>query len=334
MDYQIAVIHAFQVSCPGLGGLMQAAAFLGQPEFYLLVIPLILWCYDRSLGLRLLIFLSVSGAISDSLKILFHAPRPYWISPEVTAYTGMVSFGMPSGHAQNSVVLFGAIAATVRKWWIWFACIILILMIGMARVYQAVHFPLDIIAGWGIGVLLLAGLLYLEKPILQRVHGRSFLVQILLAFGLSLLFIGITGAAHQVIGSWQVPAEWSLQALARTGVPIDPLALKDTFVTAGLIFGGLSGALVSVRRFPFSTGSSPGRMAARYIVGIAILFVIWGALAVAAAWPGTGGCLMSYLRAVLAGFWITAGAPALFIRTGLARLTYQDEAIAPVTRMI
>lgn len=318
MDFQISLIQTFQASAPALGGLMQGIASLGQAELYLLFIPMVLWCFDRTLGLRLLVFLSVSGAINEALKIFFHAPRPYWISRDVTAYTSMTSFGLPSGHAQNAVVFFGSIAAFFRKWWVGIACIIIIFFIGLSRIYQAVHFPTDIIAGWGIGILLLLGLLYLEKPVLERTRGRSFLVQILMAFGFSLLLIGITSIALFVTGPWQVPAEWSIQAVAHTGVPIDPFVHKDTWITAGLIFGGLSGSLLCSRRFPFSIRSSASRMAARYLLGIVILFFIWISLSSLAALPGNFGYLMSYLQAALAGFWLTAGAPALFLYTGLA----------------
>jgi membrane-associated phospholipid phosphatase len=318
MDFQISLIQTFQTSAPSLGGLMQGITFFGQPEFYLLFIPLILWCFDRSLGLRLLIVLSVSGAINEALKIFFHAPRPYWISPDVTAYTSMTSFGLPSGHAQNAVVFFGSIAAFARKWWIGIACIVIIFFISLSRIYQAVHFPTDIIAGWGIGILLLLGLLYLEKPVLERTRGRSFPALVIMAFGFSLLLIGITSIALFVTGPWQVPAEWSIQAVAHTGVPLDPFAHKDTWMTAGLIFGGLSGSLLCSRRFPFSIRSSAIRMAARYLLGIVILFLIWISLSGLAALPGNAGYLMTYIQAALAGFWLTAGAPALFLVTGLA----------------
>ena len=146
---------------------MQIVAFLGQPEFYLLFIPLIFWCYDKILGLRLAIFLSISGALNDTLKIICHSPRPYWVTPDVKAFTSMSSFGMPSAHAQNALVFFGCIAATLRKKWIWILCIAIIILIGIARVYQAVHFPLDIITGWIVGLVILLLFLRFETPVVK-----------------------------------------------------------------------------------------------------------------------------------------------------------------------
>jgi len=319
MDLQIAFIRSFQAQLPDLGGFFTAIAFFGMPEFYLLFIPLVLWCYDRTLGLRLLVFLSISGAIADALKILFHAPRPYWISPEVKAYAAMGSFGLPSAHAQNAVVFFGAIGEALRKWQVWIACIVLMLLIGLARVYQAVHFPTDVLAGWGIGLLLLVCLVRLEKPARDLAGRWSRPVQVLMALCLSLAFIAITGLFLLLAGSWQIPAAWPALALAQAGVPIDPLVPKDTLVAAGLIFGALAGSIACPDRIASASGGTVGRMAARYLLGILVVFAIWIALSGLSALPGFPGYAASYGRAVLAGLWITWVAPALFIRFGLYR---------------
>ncbi|MFA4875931.1 MAG: phosphatase PAP2 family protein [Methanoregula sp.] len=317
MDHQIAFIQAFQAELPGLGGFFSAIAFLGMPEFYLIFIPLVLWCYDRALGLRLIAFLSISSATGDALKILFHAPRPYWISSGVTAHASMGSFGFPSSHAQNAVVFFGTIAATVRKWWVWITCILLMILIGLARVYQGVHFPTDILAGWGIGIVLLVCFLYLEKPARIWTNRQSTSLRILLAFCLSLALIGITGLFLFVTGSWQMPSSWATLALAQTGVPVDPFMPKDTVTTAGLLFGALAGAIVCPGRIASASGGSYGRIAARYLIGIVIVLLIWAALSGPAALPGIPGYLMIYCRSTLAGIWIVLGAPALFARAGL-----------------
>lgn len=107
MDFQTALDIALQVHAPGLGIFMLLVSLLGLPEFYLFVIPLILWCYDKTLGLRLIILLSISAAINAMLKILFHAPRPYWVSSEVKAFTSEPSFGMPSAAARSHSHFWG-----------------------------------------------------------------------------------------------------------------------------------------------------------------------------------------------------------------------------------
>ena len=73
----------------------------------------------------------------------------------------------PSGHALNSMTLYGALALTVgrrlRSRWLRVLALAfgmgLPLLIGFSRVYLGVHFFTDVLGGWVIGLLfaLLAG---------------------------------------------------------------------------------------------------------------------------------------------------------------------------------
>jgi hypothetical protein len=296
---------------------MQIIAFLGQPEFYLLFIPLILWCYDKTLGLRLAILLSISGALNDTLKIMCHSPRPYWVNPDVKAFTSMSSFGMPSAHAQNALAFFGCIATTLRKMWVWILCIAIIILIGIARVYQAVHFPLDVITGWMFGLVILLVFLRYETQVVEWLGQKPLITQLILVFCASVAFIGLSGFALLMLGSWQVPAEWSVQALAATGVPVNPLVPLETLTTAGLLFGTAAGAILCTHYARYTLEGSRSKKAIRYLVGVIILFILWIVIGKVMPVSGTAGYVMDYVRPAIAGIWITLGAPILFKKARL-----------------
>ena len=69
------------------------------------------------------------------------------------------SFSYPSGHALGSMVIYGFIAYLLAFHYPKFAQIIytfaaiLIGAIGLSRLYLGVHWPTDIIAGYGVGYL-------------------------------------------------------------------------------------------------------------------------------------------------------------------------------------
>jgi membrane-associated phospholipid phosphatase len=96
--FGIAIIRWLQSFSPGLDGLMKAATFLGTVEFYILFIPLLYWCVDQALGLRVLFILILTDAPASYLKQLFHQPRPYWLGG-VRALSQEGSYGIPSSHA-------------------------------------------------------------------------------------------------------------------------------------------------------------------------------------------------------------------------------------------
>src|SRR3990172_2483279 len=143
---------------------MESFTFLGAELFYLLVMPALLWSYDASLGTRLGLALLTSASLNAVLKVAFALPRPFWVDGRVRALSIETSFGLPSGHAQNAVVLWGYLAVQVRHWWATIGALVLIAAISFSRVYLGVHFPGDVLTGWILGALFLALFVALEKP--------------------------------------------------------------------------------------------------------------------------------------------------------------------------
>ncbi len=317
MIFETAPNIALQSNAPGLGIFMLLVSLLGNAEFYLAIIPAVLWCYDKTLGLRLLLLCSVSVAVNAVLKLFFHAPRPYWISPEVKAFASETSFGMPSAAAQVSLTFLGYIGAWFRKTPVWATCLVLVLLVGVARMYLGVHFLADILTGWVAALVILLVFLRYEKAAATWFLQRPVPVRILLALGVSCAFILLSQMVISGYGTWQVPAEWSALAFAQTSESINPLSLKDTLLAAGVLFGAAAGAGISAEYIPYSIEGTWSRKATRFFVGIIVLAVLWVALSAATKSPGLAGYGMTYIRAALVGVWVTAGAPLLFKKFNL-----------------
>ena len=107
------IIIIQQVRGPELDGLFRVASFLGEPEFHLLVLPLLFWCVDFGLGARVSVFLLLSSHLNLYLKALFQQPRPFDFDPSLQLIP-VESYGLPSGHAQLAVVVWGGIAGYVE----------------------------------------------------------------------------------------------------------------------------------------------------------------------------------------------------------------------------
>jgi undecaprenyl-diphosphatase len=131
---------------------------------------------ERKRAAALLVLLSVLGGtvLSNTLKHLFARPRPELVAHLVDVHT--LSF--PSGHAMLSAVTFltlGALLARVQprlrtRIYLLGVAIVLSLIVGMSRVYLGVHFPTDVLAGWGAGAAW-AMMCWLIARFLQR-RGR------------------------------------------------------------------------------------------------------------------------------------------------------------------
>ncbi|MFH1086306.1 MAG: phosphatase PAP2 family protein [Chloroflexota bacterium] len=298
---------------------MRAASALGQIEFYLLLMPLIYWCSDERLGRRLAIILLLSAALNAALKIAFHEPRPYWLAPGLTVWRGETSFGLPSGHAQNAVALWGLLAASLKRRGVGLALVALIVLIGLSRLYLGVHLPGDVLGGWLLGGLLLWAFVKAEPRASAWLRDLTWPRQVAVAVIASLLLTVPTLLALASTRGWELPADWQLTAINNSDMAIDPLNPEGALTAAGVLLGIGLGAAWMAQRGGARVASRPWRRVLCYLlglVGVAVLYV--GLKALIPDPTGLIGHLWRYLRYALIGGWVAGGAPALFARLGLA----------------
>lgn len=113
-------------------------------------------CGHRALALGLVVNVLAAVAASTFLKTAIGRERPDIV--EHAALTFTASF--PSGHAFLSAVVLLSIAsfvgiasrrADIARLCLWVAWILMI-AIGLSRIYLGVHWPSDVLGGWCLGV--------------------------------------------------------------------------------------------------------------------------------------------------------------------------------------
>jgi membrane-associated phospholipid phosphatase len=290
---------------------MESFTFLGAELFYMLVMPAVLWCFSASLGTRLGLALLISAGLNAVLKMAFSLPRPFWIDERVRALSVETSFGLPSGHAQNAVVLWGYLAYRLRRWWATAAAVFLILAISFSRIYLGMHFPSDVVAGWIVGGVLLVLFIVLEDPLARWLKQRRLAARLLIAGGFSLGLLAVGWLAAQASAVNPLPAEWAQlfhKALGGT-TPFQPGSPDDLMAGAGALLGFSLGAVLLDHWGRFSGGRRGWSQAARLLVGvIGVLIIQFGldsVLPEAEAYR--------FVRYSLLGLWIAYGAPRVFV---------------------
>ncbi len=318
----LQIIQWLQALGAWLTPIMKLFTFLGNAEFYLIVAPAILWCIDASLGLRVGLFLMVNGMVNSALKVAFHEPRPYWYTNQVKVLgSAENSFGAPSGHAQNAVVVWGALADRIKTRSAWVIAVILMAMIGLSRIYLAVHFPHDVLLGWVFGIIMLWLFLKLEKPIVNWLAQRTTAIKLVLAFLFSLFLILIVLLAQLTLQGWTIPSDWVFNAhLAFPNEPeINPLSVHNLLPSTGAFFGLSAGWMWISHLGGFSTRDRWYKLILRYIVGVIGMLILYVGLGKIFAESETFlSYAYVYLQYTLIGFWISGFAPWLFIRLKLA----------------
>ncbi len=314
LDFGIQFIASLQALGEWQTIPMKVFSFLGTEEFYMIVLPALYWCLDSGLGLRVAVILMTSGIFNNGLKTLFHGPRPYWVSTEVTGFAEETSFGVPSGHAQNAAAIWGIMAAYLRRNWAWVAATLLMFFIGISRLYLAVHFPHDVLVGWLVGILLLWLTVRFWDPVSAWANRQTLPRQILFAFLATLVLLLFPAAMYAwlTLSGWQAPAEWS--AFAGQAVSLD-----GAMTSAGTLFGLLAGAAWMHQQGGFSEKGPAWKLILRYLLGVAgVLAIRFGLGFIFPDGETFLAWALRYLRYALIGFWVTGGAPWSFIHLKLS----------------
>ena len=286
LDWGIDVVLWFQQASPGLDGLFKFFTFLGDEEFFLILLPFVYWSVNRSLGVRLMVLTLFSSLVNETAKTIGGQPRPFAYDDRVAALVDAGGHGLPSGHTQSSVVIWGFLAVEMRRRWFWFLAIALMLGTGLSRIYLGVHFPTDIIGGAVLGVALL---------IIWSRYGRR---------------------AERWFCSLAVQRQLALSAAA----PLLVMAImpSEDVVTAAATFLGLGTGIILERRYlHFSTQGSIAARAGRFLLGGLILVGLWLGLRTAFS-DLDPELVLRLVRYTLVGLWGSFGAPWLFLKVNLA----------------
>jgi membrane-associated phospholipid phosphatase len=298
---------------------MEIFSFLGTENFFLLVLPLVYWSIDAKVGIQIGFILITSNFFNGVFKLLFAAPRPYWVSDQIIPLAAESTFGIPSGHAQNAVGVWGTIAASYRKAWGWMAAFALMFFIGFSRWYLGVHYSQDVIVGWLIGGILLWLFVRFWNPIEAWLKQKKFGIQVLLAFIVSILFIALGAFSAGRLDGYTFPEEWRDNALRAADELPAPVSMEGALTSAGTLFGLATGAAWITSRGGYQADGPLAKRAWRFVIGLIGILILWRGLGL--IFPDQADAVsyaLRYLRYSLVGFWVSAGAPWLFFRFKLA----------------
>jgi undecaprenyl-diphosphatase len=111
----------------------------------------------RKWRLFAVLFAAVGGAtvLNFAMKRLFDRERPEVIYHLVEASNA----SFPSGHSMLSATTYLTLglmlAALTERFWtkVYFlaAAVLIVVLVGLSRIYLGVHFPTDVAAGWSVG---------------------------------------------------------------------------------------------------------------------------------------------------------------------------------------
>lgn len=247
MLFDPGIIDAIRNVLPGLGDFFLLVTQLGSELFYIVLLLVGYWAFNKRESIILTYVLIVSILSNYWLKVIIANERPpssYWF-PGADG----PSYSTPSGHSQLSASLYGWFAVRIKTWWMALLAFVLTFLIGISRIYLGVHYLGDVLLGWGLGILIVICFYRLEKP--AREFFSQYKFEHLL---LSVFFIGL------------------LMTLVAALIPPPP---NDNFGALGGLTMGLALGLALENRFVgFSVEAPNGqkwRLVLRVVIGLTLV---------------------------------------------------------------
>lgn len=146
--------------------------FLASTYFLIgLSILLFMLIKNKKIGISIIINLGLSAIINFIIKNIVQRPRP--IGHRLITETG---FSLPSGHSMVSMAFYGYLMYLIYKYVknkklkisLIFFLSILIVLVGLSRIYLGVHYTTDVLAGYLLGISYLIIYVYALKKVKYR----------------------------------------------------------------------------------------------------------------------------------------------------------------------
>lgn len=316
-DFSLEATRWLQSNYPQLESFLVAISALGQLEFYIIVLSLIYWAINKSLGRTLMYVASLSNMILSSMKHVLRDPRPYWINPEI-GLAEESSYGFPSGHAQGAATFYFFLALWLRKRWMWVGALVMVFLMALSRVYLGVHDIADVVGGIFFGSLLVGFYFFIWRRYFSnwyqnRILGQRLFYAVLVPITLLAIYLVIM-VIMMSLGQPDRDVPWAAYI-----DPAERYSIETVAAGFGSLLGLSIGFVLEASRVRFLVEGPVWKRAARYTLGLAVTLLFWRGLDLVfpddPLWLATP---FRTLRYFIGGIWTSYYGPMVFVRLKLA----------------
>lgn len=288
-----------RIATPFLDLLANGASFFGEETFVIAIVLLVFWNINKQKGFALYMNVLTSVLIMGILKAVVRAPRPFVVLDDIAGKRmgTATGYSFPSGHTTTAASFYTSLALLLKKRICSIIAAIMIVLVGVSRLYLGVHWPNDVFAGLLIGVSI-SFLLY--RWSLQLFEDRMRLVRFSIRYGLIATFVSLI-----------------LSVLLNMEL-VDPVAFNDLMKTLALAGAGLLGFGFEEQIVRYRVEASLTKKILRYLLGMGVVIAI---IASKALFPPSIYAISSFIRYSLVGVWATV----LFPITGKSLHLFDDE---------
>lgn len=270
MDF-ILFIQSY--SNPFLDNFFKLVTMMGEDFFIMIVVGIIFWTVNKKFAYRIAFVYLTNGVLNLSLKEIFKTQR---IIGEAGIRSLRVEtaggYSFPSGHTQSAASLWTVVMLKIKQRWFYVLAVLMMVLVGLSRIYLGVHRPVDVIFGLLIGFswVFLGNILfdYMEKSDRRVVLIICFLILLSMAFVRNYTF----------------------------------------YKAAGITISLLLGYMIESRYIKYSVKAPIMQQILKLFIGFSVMLIIKSGIKIVLP----VSILSDFLRYFVLGLWLTVGGPYIF----------------------
>ncbi len=265
------------------------ASIVGEQTFVIAVMLYILWNLDKNKGFTICSTLLFSVMSMGLLKAIVRAPRPFQVLDSIDGkrLATATGYSFPSGHTTTGSSFYSSLAFAYKKRALSILCAVMIVLVGLSRLYLGVHWPIDVFGGLvlGIGITIIA---YPKLSALYEDKKRRY------SFSITV------GSVTFVLGL--------VLAILLNTHSVDEVAFTDLMKVLALAGGGYLGFALEVKKVNYAIEAPLKKKLLRFVLGMAGVVSIMSLKALIPVNLYSAG---SFVRYALLGFWATGLFPLI-----------------------
>lgn len=290
------------------GSFLGLFSLLGSEIFLILLIPLIFWCINKSIGKRILIVTLLSAYVGVLLQNLWLKPRPFnrYIEGKDEIINRLSigdSYGFPSAYMMIITSLWIYIATISKKVSTQLLCYLAVIFVAISRMVSGVNFIHSIVMGILIAVLVLLLFKVLEPKITETCNQRYTVKQRIM-----LILFFTVGAVIILIFSG-----------------IEDIKLALTFVSC--FFGATIGIVLEKEYLDFKVDGPLVLRIGRYILGLALISIIYYGVDVVLNLWNVNSNIVLFFKYGLLSFITAYPIPKIFVVMNLCSTAYKRDSL-------
>ncbi len=237
---QIEIIKFIQqIANPFWDGFFTIVSIFGEEFFLIALLTFIYWCHDKKMGYKVGFLYVLNAPVNFTVKAIVNAPRPIGSEGVRTIYKDTATgSSFPSGHSQLGGGLFYFMFKNGKNRILKTMFIIIALLIPLSRLYLGVHFPVDVVVGLALGIIMV----YVSGWIFEKLYENHTMWMLLFTLP-PLVYSIVTGD-------------------------------EDGYKMAGLVIAFIIGMIIEKNYIDFSVKAKPGIQAIKYLAGVGAVLAI------------------------------------------------------------